>query len=605
MADDWTGRIVDGRYVVEATLGSGGMGVVLRARHQFTGAYVALKMLRSHLQLDPDIQARFLAEARAPSSIGHRGIVQVLDAGRTPEGELYLAMELLAGISLRDVARDALPPAEVRRIVIELLDALAAAHGRGVVHRDLKPENVFLSGPSRSVKLLDFGIAKIVASDPKAMNRTAAGDLLGTLAYMAPEQIRDASTVDPRADLWAVGIMIYEMLSGRLPYRPTDMHGLFVAISTQDPDPIAAHVPNTPPAISAFFARALARDPARRFSSAGELATAIAGLPLDGVAQYRAQPSYGTAASGSAAYAATSASAPGRMPMAMPQTVGTALPPPMTAPAQPMVAHGTNQPIATGTNQPYQTPPPAYQTPPPQQLSTASAHPPRSMWPFAILGIAVMGGIVAIVMVTRDRHIETFAAAPTTPGSAAPTPTPTPAPTPIPVPVKPPPVDHDDWDTKSKPAPTPAPKPAPAPKPTPAPKPAPVEQTTEQICQAGCQGLAACGVPIIMNACLASCGGNPAQATRCFSGSCNARAACIFASNCGSGPSGNATCAWTAGCQLNCGPNSACTCRCMELMSPAHALVLTQLDACGIGCGLDQNCMVQRCPAAIQQCSQE
>ena len=123
-----------------------------------------------------DVQARFLWRgARAEGSIGHPAVVKVLDAGRTPEGELYLVMELLDGVSLRDVVRGGLSGLEIKRIVIELLDALAAAHARGVVHRDLKPENVFLAGPARTVKLLDFGIAKIVQSDASALGRTHVG----------------------------------------------------------------------------------------------------------------------------------------------------------------------------------------------------------------------------------------------------------------------------------------------------------------------------------------------------------------------------------------------------------------------------------------------
>src|SRR4051812_24741275 len=142
---DWVGRLIDGRYVVDGVVGSGGMGVVLSARHKFTGARVALKMVRKDLGLDPAIEARFLAEARVPAAIDHRGVVKTLDAGKTPEGELYLVMELLAGRSLRQVL-ESTPPglAGTRRIGMELLDVLAAAHARGVIHRDIKPENVML-----------------------------------------------------------------------------------------------------------------------------------------------------------------------------------------------------------------------------------------------------------------------------------------------------------------------------------------------------------------------------------------------------------------------------------------------------------------------------
>jgi hypothetical protein len=174
-----------------------------------------------------------------------------------------------------------LPATEARRIAIELLDALGAAHARGIIHRDLKPDNVFLVGPGAKVKLLDFGIAKVAQSSTRPGGFTAAGAVLGTVAYMAPEQLHDASSVDARADLWAVGVMLYELLSGHLPYRGAHVSELMQALGTEEPTPISQHLPGTPPAISAFFARALARDRAHRFSSAQELALALAQLPLD------------------------------------------------------------------------------------------------------------------------------------------------------------------------------------------------------------------------------------------------------------------------------------------------------------------------------------
>jgi hypothetical protein len=204
IAMDWVGRVIDGRYVVEALIGRGGMGVVLAARHKFTGARVAVKMVRSDLGLDREIESRFLAEARIPATIGHRSVVKTLDAGKTPDGELYLVMELLAGRSLRHEIMRGVGAPSVRRIGMELLDVLAAAHARGVVHRDVKPENVFLVEPDASVKLLVKG----------------------------------------------------------------------------QPDPIRLAMPSATPYIEAFFARALERDPARRFASAAEMAVALARLPL-------------------------------------------------------------------------------------------------------------------------------------------------------------------------------------------------------------------------------------------------------------------------------------------------------------------------------------
>ena len=276
----WTGRIIDGRYAVESVIGAGGMGLVLKAHHKFTGAEVAVKVLKSDLALDPEIQMRFLAEARAPNTIGHPGIVNVIDAGKAPDGLLYLVMELLVGRPLRvAMARGELTAPDARRVLLELLDALNAAHARGFVHRDLKPENVFLSGPAQQVKLLDFGIAKVLDAGI-ARVRTATNAQLGTPAYMAPEQFHDPSGVDARADLWAVGIMAYEMLAGRLPFRADTIQAMLIAIATQNFDPITMHLPSCPPAISQFFDRALARDRAQRFATAVDMAMALGALPL-------------------------------------------------------------------------------------------------------------------------------------------------------------------------------------------------------------------------------------------------------------------------------------------------------------------------------------
>ncbi len=268
--DRWTGRTIDNRYTVESILGQGGMGVVLRARHKFTGAEVALKMLQPDLQLNEDAKARFLAEARTPTTIGHPGIVQVLDAGITPEGELYLAMELLTGRTLRQAMYPSIPPQIARKITLELLEALGAAHARGIIHRDLKPENVFLVGPASTVKLLDFGIAKVLET-----TRTVAGAVLGTASYMAPEQLTDASTVDARADLWAVGVMLYEMLAATRPFPGTTLAEIVQALATRQPDPIRQHLPTATPPMEALFGRVLSRDRNQRYATAKDLSAAV------------------------------------------------------------------------------------------------------------------------------------------------------------------------------------------------------------------------------------------------------------------------------------------------------------------------------------------
>ena len=243
---------------------------MLAARHQFTGAAVAVKLLHPELTVHG---GRFLAEARAPASIGHPGIVQVTDAGQTPTGELYLVMELLQGRTLREVVEAGpVPPAYAQRMTLELLAALEAAHGAGFVHRDLKPENVFVTAPLGAVKLLDFGIAKVVAEG--AAMGTGIGVTMGTLPYMAPEQIGDA-----RAVLWAVGVMLHEMLTGRRPYHARNAMELVQVLLSRPPVALAG----MPAGVSAVIERALAADPGARWQNATEMAAALAAQPMGGV----------------------------------------------------------------------------------------------------------------------------------------------------------------------------------------------------------------------------------------------------------------------------------------------------------------------------------
>ena len=273
------GSVVDGRYEIEDLLGEGGMGVVLLARHKFTGARVALKMLHSHLRLRPDLAARFLNEARAPAAIGHPGIVRVSDAGVTPEGDPYFAMEHLVGQPLAALMRHGPPTFELaRNTCCQILDALGAAHAAGFIHRDLKPENVFVEEPSGTVRLLDFGIAKSLG-DMDAGSTTGTGATLGTLLYMSPEQLRNAKRVDHRTDLWAVGVIFYQLVTGRLPYRAESLGDMLMLILSQPPLPLSASLASVPPELEAFFSVALAVDPNQRFGSASEMAQALVALP--------------------------------------------------------------------------------------------------------------------------------------------------------------------------------------------------------------------------------------------------------------------------------------------------------------------------------------
>lgn len=274
MAELNVGQVVDGRYELEQVIGKGGMGCVFRARHVITHGKVAFKVLTD--TVDAELQQRFLAEARAASTIGHPAIVAVSDASRTPDGQLYIVMELLAGKPLRDALRAGLPGDQIRRVGLELLDALGAAHRQGIVHRDLKPENIFLLAGTGAVKILDFGIAKVLGA---ASTSTVTGHVLGTLEYMAPEQLLDAANVDGRADLWAAGIILYELIAGVRPYGGRSREEKYTALATEDPMAIEDVVPVSPD-VAAFFKTALARDPNQRFQTAADMSAALRRLSM-------------------------------------------------------------------------------------------------------------------------------------------------------------------------------------------------------------------------------------------------------------------------------------------------------------------------------------
>ncbi len=269
------GQRVD-RYEVLAALGQGGFGAVYRARHTLLGTEIALKVLRPELGNDASIVTRFLHEARAAASIGNPHIARVLDAGRTDEGLVFLAMELLAG---RDLERELeerrrIPTEEAVPIMRQVLEAVAAAHAAGIVHRDLKPANIFLvPGPDRTplVKLLDFGIAK--SAGGARMTRT--GVLVGTPQYMAPEQL-EGREADARVDVYAAGVVFYEMLTGRLPIEGAGVDVLVRRASGEVPPMVRALAPEVPESIAFVVQRALAFRPDARWPSASAMGEALA-----------------------------------------------------------------------------------------------------------------------------------------------------------------------------------------------------------------------------------------------------------------------------------------------------------------------------------------
>src|SRR5258708_23836835 len=214
-----------GGYLIERELGRGGMGVVYAARHPVIGKRAAIKVLKPALSKNPATVERFIQEARAVNQIGHPNIVDIFALGELPDGRCYLVMDLLDGESLRArVKRGPLHIIEAANVVDEVASALAAAHGKGFIHRDLKPDNVFLVAvPGRTdVKLLDFGLAKLKPEAGTRAYRTATGAMVGTPDYMSPEQQRGGDGVDERTDVFALGVMAFEILTGNKPRRFSD-----------------------------------------------------------------------------------------------------------------------------------------------------------------------------------------------------------------------------------------------------------------------------------------------------------------------------------------------------------------------------------------------
>jgi CheY-like chemotaxis protein len=285
------GTVLAGRYRLDALIGGGSFGTVFRARHLELDREVAVKVLATSAGTDPEGLARFRREGASACRVQHPNAVAVLDFGVNQGGVAYLAMELLHGHSLERELEDKaqLPPGRCAEIVVPICSALAAAHAVGLLHRDVKPSNVFLhQTPLGEVpKLLDFGIAKMSGEAAISQSLTVDGSLLGTPAYMAPERFR-RGPYGPPSDIYSIGVMLYEMLSGRLPFIPSsaDPLALVAMQAEEDPPPLRARAAEVSPALERLVEAALNRDPEGRPSAellARRLAFVVADpfTPLD------------------------------------------------------------------------------------------------------------------------------------------------------------------------------------------------------------------------------------------------------------------------------------------------------------------------------------
>ena len=271
-----------GSYVVLRELGTGAMGEVYLAEHRHLKRKAAVKLLARELVGRPDLLERFFLEARATSAIAHPGIVQIFDCEIEPSGRPYIVMEYLDGETVAALLarRGPLAPATAARHAKGMAEALAAAHETGIVHRDLKPENVFvLAHPADTVKIVDFGIAKL-EGDFRAgqVHQTRSGALMGTPLYMSPEQCRDSANIDYRTDLYSLGCVLHELLTGRPPFTHTTLGDLVVAHMTEPARDIREFNPAVPPVLADLVAELLRKDPATRPAGMRVVADRLAGF---------------------------------------------------------------------------------------------------------------------------------------------------------------------------------------------------------------------------------------------------------------------------------------------------------------------------------------
>jgi tRNA A-37 threonylcarbamoyl transferase component Bud32 len=274
-----TGTYLDDKYVVVRHIKTGGMGAVYEVEHARLGKRLAAKVLLPELMRRPALVERFRREARAASATGHENIVQVTDLGETRAGVPFLVMELLDGRTLGAALKEGrFAPERAVHVARQILSALEAAHARNIVHRDLKPENIFLVKRGNDpdfVKVLDFGIAKVLDDDDGGEALTETGQVIGTPSYMAPEQARGAA-IDHRVDVYATGAMVYRMVTGQRPFRGDNFNQLIFAIAQGKPTPPRQLNPAVSEGLERVIARAMAVDPEARFPTARAFADALA-----------------------------------------------------------------------------------------------------------------------------------------------------------------------------------------------------------------------------------------------------------------------------------------------------------------------------------------
>jgi eukaryotic-like serine/threonine-protein kinase len=285
VADALLGRTIEGKYRLDTKLGAGGMGAVYQSTRLLIGDQVAVKVLHLDQTADPNATERFRREAQAAARVQHPNAVTIYDFGVSPEGLVYLVMELIAGQSLRQLLQQtgALSPVDAASILGQVCAALDVAHQQEVVHRDIKPDNIIVKATSEGwrVKVLDFGIAKLTNLKAATDQLTLTGSMVGTPHYMSPEQCM-GEDLDRRSDIYSLGILLYELLTGVVPFNATTWGAVIVQHVNNPPPPLSARRPELPRAVEAVVLRALAKERTARPQTAGmlarELAAAISGV---------------------------------------------------------------------------------------------------------------------------------------------------------------------------------------------------------------------------------------------------------------------------------------------------------------------------------------
>jgi serine/threonine protein kinase len=271
------GDLVSGKYRLQRLLGAGSMGTVWAARNELTNRDFAVKFLNPALARNQEALARFFHEARACGQIRHPAIVDVLDVGNAEDGAPFLVMELLEGegLDVRLARQPREPAVELCEWMSILARGLEEAHARGLIHRDLKPGNVYFARTRSGEvcpKILDFGISKAVAEQPFEFVQTSSGTVLGSPAYMSPEQARGDGEVDARSDIWSLGVIMYEATTGQLPFGANNYNALMMAIMSTPHPPLQLHAPDCPPALAQLLDECLAKDRGKRVRTAALLA---------------------------------------------------------------------------------------------------------------------------------------------------------------------------------------------------------------------------------------------------------------------------------------------------------------------------------------------